>query len=158
MAWKLLPLITDVLFAYSGEGVCSERHRAPVTSLSCTFNLQTVKSQSCHSPLISIILPLSLLPLGICLISTMFFSLSLLVPFYFFPQLLLLPSISVSPSVSVRLPSSVSSCHRLLSTPLVNKYEPKSHFMSAAAEHIFTLPVYTKHTVILLYYVVKLWR
>lgn len=144
MAWKPLPLLTDVLFAYSGEEVCSKRHRAPVTSLSCAFTLQTVKSQSCHSPLISIILPLSLLPLGICLIPTMFFSLSPLVPFYFFsPQLLLLPSTSVSPTFTVRLPSSVSFCHRLLSTPLVNRYEPKSHFMSAAAKHIFSLLIYT---------------
>ncbi|MEQ2263567.1 hypothetical protein XENORESO_009769 [Xenotaenia resolanae] len=116
MAWKLLPLITDVLFAYSGEGVCSERHRAPVTSLSCTFTLQTVKSQSCHSPLISIILPLSLLPLGICLISTVFFSLSLLVRFLFFP-----PAFAASIYICISLCFCASSFLCLiLSSPLIH--------------------------------------
>lgn len=136
------PIFVAVLFASRGVGVCSERHRAAVTSPLRTLLLCRLFSPlSCHSPLISIILPLSLVPPGICCLPTMFPSLSCSHSLVFF-------SLPVSPSLCVSFSHSVSSFLLLLSPPLVNRYEPKSHCMPAARENIFqSACLHTAHIV-----------
>lgn len=128
------PLFLDVLLAYS-----IVRSLRRMTSGPCHFS-------SLHSHFADCLVPELPLPINLhhspSLTSASWHQYRPLdVPLSLFVSAFSSSSLSItlclSPLLCVSFSHSVSSCHPLLSPPLVDRYKPKSHCMSAAAEHTF---------------------